>query len=660
MKRFLFAFATLFLPFFAAAQDFEFGQYQLDELTMKSYPKDTAAHAVVLREIGDARIQLDAVDNLRLFFTYHVKIKILDEKGYKKGNIELPFYTGDNNTMEEISDIKGITYYTDENGNSQQAVLEKKNIFTEKNDKHWSSIKFAMPSLRKGCVIEYSYHEISPYYYYSFHTWEFQDDIPKVYSEFTAHIPAYYTYKATLRGPLKLTKNLGEVENDCISIRGVKNPCSKLTYAIADVPAFVEEDYMTAAKNYLSAVYFDLENFVNPYTGVKNRVTKEWADIDKELKDNQEFGSQMKKKELFKEKIKEITAGKDDLTKAKAVYAFVQKWFKWNKYVGIYSEDIKDAVAAHTGSVGDINFSLASALNEAGIPSEVVLLSTRSHGTINMLYPVINDFNYVIVKANIGEKSYFLDATDPYLGFGMLPLQCINDKGRVYSLNKPSYWVDLTNIPQRESDSYTFDLTLEPSGKFKGTMTHYSTSYSAYKKRLAIKKFNSVDEYVENLDEKMPEIKILKSQIDNLDSLDLALGEKYEIEMNGFENTSRDSYNFNPYVVEHRIVNPFKLAERDYPVDWGMPSATNCNVIVHLPEGFSAEAPAKTWALALPNNGGRFITNFEGSGNQFTFSYLTQFTKSVYSPAEYPSLKEFYNRIISAERERLILKKKAE
>ena len=79
MKRFLLPLLCLALPFFASAQDFPYGNFNLEELTMKSYAKDTSAHAVVLKEFGDARIQLDAEDNLVLSFTYHVKIKIFDD-----------------------------------------------------------------------------------------------------------------------------------------------------------------------------------------------------------------------------------------------------------------------------------------------------------------------------------------------------------------------------------------------------------------------------------------------------------------------------------------------------------------------------------------------------------------------------------------------------
>ena len=126
-----------------------------------------------------------------------------------------------------------------------------------------------------------------------------------------------------------------------------------------------------------------------------------------------------------------VIAGKtDDLEKAKAIYAYIKKWFKWNNYIGFDTyTGVKKAYETHSGSIGDINVALIDALNSAGINTEAVLLSTRDNGLINELYPAVNDFNYVIAKANIGDKSYFLDATDALLPFGILPLKCLNNKG---------------------------------------------------------------------------------------------------------------------------------------------------------------------------------------------------------------------------------------
>ena len=128
-----------------------------------------------------------------------------------------------------------------------------------------------MPGLRNGCVIEYKYTLTSPFFLYKFRPWEFQADIPKVYSEYEVLIPGHFNYNAILRGSLKLTKNTSRIQSDCFSASGGKSDCSNIVYGLSNVPAFIEEDYMTAPRNFKSAINFDLVEYTNPYTGAKTK-----------------------------------------------------------------------------------------------------------------------------------------------------------------------------------------------------------------------------------------------------------------------------------------------------------------------------------------------------------------------------------------------------
>ena len=178
------------------------------------------------------------------------------------------------------------------------------------------------------------------------------------------------------------------------------------------------------------------------------------------------------------------------------------------------------------------------------------------------------------------------------------------------------------------------------------------------KLKIKIKKFNSTDEYVEDLAGKLPKIKILKSEIINLDSLNLPLGEKYEVEVSLFDKSNSEMMSFNPFFMKRNETNPFKLATRSYPVDWGMASDDRYILTMHLPEKYTIEKPPQATGFALPNNGGKFLSAFEKMDNTFTFSNIIQFTKSIYSSEEYPYLKEMYNKIIQAEKADIIFKKK--
>lgn len=645
-----------------SAQDFPYGTVNQQEMDMKSYSKDTSAHAVVLQEYGKTRIGLVTDENIRVIFEYHVKIKIFNNKGFDYGTVQIPIYhsNDDADTYESLEEITGVTYFKDDNGTTQKVELEKQNIFPVNETKHWANYKFAMPGIRNGCIIEYKYRLISPYFE-TLHPWVFQALIPKVYSEYEVHIPAYWRYNVSLKGNLKLTKNTAAVERGCFSINsGIASAdCSSLVYGISDIPAFVSEDYITSSKNYLSAINFEESDFTSPYSRAKIKITKDWKDVDYILKNDLYFGDQLKKKGLFKDRIVPLVTGKsDDLSKAQAIYSWIQQLFKWNGQNGIVtSYSISKVLETHKGSAADINLSLVTALNAAGLNASAVLLSTRDNGTVSSLYPVINDFNYIIARVDIGDKNYLLDATDPLLPFGMLPFRCLNDKGRVFSLDKPSYWMDI-NPPQKQKSTHTLDLTLQEDGKLKGTLVNYFFGYDAYKKREAIKKFNTIDEYTEDLNSQFSRIKILKSEITNMDSLDKPLEEKYELEINILEKINGERLSFNPFFWYKIDTNPFKLVERSYPVDLGMTYDERFIITINLPSQYIVETPPQIFAIAMPDNGGKFMTNYEPGGNSFTFSHVIQFAKPVYNSNEYPYLKELYNKIIQSEKVEMVFKKK--
>ena len=173
-----------------------------------------------------------------------------------------------------------------------------------------------------------------------------------------------------------------------------------------------------------------------------------------------------------------------------------------------------------------------------------------------------------------------------------------------------------------------------------------------------IKKFNSIDEYIEDFNSKSPKVKVLKSEITGLDSLDNPLIEKYDLEINITDKLNGNSLAFNPFFWDRLEVNPFTLAERSYPVDLGMPSDERMVLTIHLPNQYTVEKPPQPIALGLPGNAGKFITNYEPGENSFSFSHIIQLNKSLYDSGEYPYLKEFYNKIVQSEKAEIIFKKK--
>lgn len=656
MKRILLLIALCFITHFTSiAQDFNFGTLTENDYLFKRNTLDSNANAVVLKEFGKSTVQInESTGRPELNFEYHVRIKIFNKDGFRHSNIVIPSYKDENNT--ELIKIEKASTFNYDHGVFVESVLDKKGIFTENRSKYTQLTKFTLPNIKEGSIIEYVYHLQSPNLF-NFKQWDFQSDIPKVSSEYLVHIPAMYNYNVSLRGAYKLTEQKTELFKECLRINGSVIDCSKITYIMKDIPAFVEEDYMTAASNFKSAIYFELSD-VQHLNGGRQSYTKTWKDVDYELTTAKNIGSQMKRKDVFKDIMPTVLKGTtDDLSKAKAVYNYIKKQIKWNNYYGKYSEEnIKNVVEMRSGNVADINLSLIAALSAANLDAEAVILSTRDNGIVNKLYPVMSDFNYIVAKVNIADKSYLLDATEPLLPFGLLPLRCINDQGRVINLKKPSYWIDL-KAEQKNVTNYVLFGTLTPEGKIKGTITTYTLGYAAFNRRKEIKKYNSIDEFVEKLDEQMPKLSIVKHEILNIDSVENTLTEKYDVEFSVFDGKVTDQLYFSPFFINRITKNPFNLNERTYPVDLGAASDERINISIALPEKYELIEKPKDMAIALPDNGGKYLLQTNLMDDKMTVSQILQFSNAIYPADHYLSLKEFYSRIIQNQKKDLLLKK---
>ncbi|MBC7418215.1 MAG: DUF3857 domain-containing protein [Pedobacter sp.] len=655
MKVFFLFFSFSMCVITSFAQDFSLGQITYDDYHFDKNKIDSNANAVVLKEFGTSSIQLnEATGSTELIFLYHVKIKIFNKEGYDQANISIPTYK-DGSRVEIIDDVQASTFNA-VNGKFVEIAMDKKAIFIENRSKYITLTKFTLPSIQDGSIIEYSYRLESPRIF-NFKTWDFQTDIPKVYSEYLVFIPAVYNYNVSLRGFYKLSDTKSEISKECLRLNGVPIDCSKITYVMKNIPAFIEEEYMTAPSNFKSAIYFELTDWQMP-DGRRQSYTKTWKDVDYELTTEKTLGKQMKRDELFKDVIPSIVKNApDDLSKAKAIYEYIKKQVKWNNYYGIYSEDnIKKALSLHSGDVADVNLSLIAALTAAGLEAEAVILSTRDNGKPNGLYPVITDFNYLIAKVNIADKSYLVDATEPLLPFGLLPLRCLNGKGRVINLKKASYWVDLT-ADQRSLATYTLVAKLSADGKITGTITTNSTSYDAFNKRSQIKKYGSEDQYVEKLDERLSKLKILKHEIKNIDSVENTLTEIYQIEMSPMGNSGNDELNFSPFFINPISKNPFNLTERTYPVDLGFPSYERIHISITLPGDFELAEKPKDMAVGMPSNGGKYLFQIQMINNILSINQVLEFNNAIYPADSYPYLKEFYSRIIQNQKTDVQLKK---
>ncbi|MGE8430560.1 MAG: transglutaminase domain-containing protein [Sphingobacterium sp.] len=648
MRQFL----TLFLIFSiytnSIAQTFDFGRVSISDFSRTDL--DSNANAIVLNEFGRSSVFVDDYDNrVKLQHEYHVLIRINNKEGFKKANFEIPSYKRGSYVRDYFDELKAVTYNL-ENGRIEKTELENKKVFKENYSAYLDLNKFTLPNIKEGSIIEVSYRTLEQDLF-NFKTWEFQDDIPKVQSQYIAIIPASFAYNVVLRGPYKLTDQKAEALKEYIFLDGLRMDCSKLTYTMKNIPAFIEEDYMTSPTNFKSAIYYELESIFYPSTGSKKTFSKTWKDVDTDLMNEKTFGGQLKKTDLFKANLATILSPADTkLEKAKKIYNYINKQIKWNNHLGKYAEsDIEKALEKRTGNIGDINLALVTALLAADLEAYPIILSTRRNGTPNGLFPVLSDFDYVIACIDIDGVKYKLDASNLYLPFGELPLQCLNERGRIIYSKKNSDWFPLT--AQESSDvNYILEGALNDQFKIKGKLTISSSGNKALLKRQHIAKFNSLEEYWEKLDEEMPNITLTKSSIQNLENIDQLLIEEFDVILDVSKQMEQDVLVLAPNIIDRISYNPFKAQERTYPVDMGFKSKTLYTIKLTIPDRYEIVEKPQNASLALPESTAKYRYVTQINGNQLEILQSLAFNKPIFSVDEYFSLKELYSRIIQQQK----------
>lgn len=628
---------------------FQFGDIALSDLKMTQYDRDTSANAVFLKEFGEAHI--DSENDHNLIFEYHAVIKILRPEGLDEANRSVMLYAASPN--EQLYFLKASTYNL-ENGEIVVTSYDPKNLFTEKVNDHYEKKSFTFPNARSGSILEFEYTIESPYYY-TFRRWVFQDDIPKVSSEYWATIPANFIYNITLVGFLKLTKNEGSIIKNCFNPQGNSADCARFKYEIDDIPAFAKEDYMTAPENFMSALNFEITE-VKYFNGATKKYTLTWEDAERVLDRDEDFGVQLNKgKDILKEMSPNVEMQSDSLEKAKAIFDFIKNHFKWNQDDGKYSEQgIKKAFDKASGNVGDINLALIATLQAAGINAIPLILSTRDHRVPFEENPLLTDYNYVIAMLRVNGRDYLLDATDRELPFGMIPQRCLNGKGRALA-EGGSYWYPLN--PGGTSRSYcAMDIALDDDGNLVGKVTRRYTGYAAYDKRKELDKYSSMEGYVKSVESSYEKATITNFTVAHRDSLDQPLVETFQIAMKGMEDTHAPVLLLNPFLVGQIKSNPFKLKSRQYPIDYGASFDQTFMIDIKIPKDYQVENVPEPLNLVVPGNGAHYASIAQVNDNTLKISYLLSIAKPVFLPNEYDNLKDFYSRIVQSQNTDVVLK----
>ncbi len=659
----IFLVISLLLSQFAYSQEkeVEFGKISMEEIEMKSYEKDQEAKAVVLYDKGKS-IFFDTENGYDIRFTRHKRIKIFDKTESQYAEISIPFYVDGYGKTETVRSIEAITYNF-KDGRLTQKKLDPSSVYEERINEHWHNKKFIFPDVQDGAILEYRYVLETPFHF-NLPDWTFQDKIPTIYSEYQVSMIPFYEYVFLVQGISRFDYqnsvvakqkrtwgSVAEVYGQNVG-SGVVFQDYVHSYVLKDVPAFKDESYISSINDYIIKMDFQLAKFYSPSGGTSDIIST-WPALNETLLKHKKFGKYLKScskttKKIISEKMN--FSGMDNNQKAKEIIEYVKNSFEWNGYYGKYaSQSAKDFFAKKSGNSADINLFMIALLNEAGINTEPLILSTRNNGKIHSEYPFDHFTNYVIALVNT-DSTFLADGTEEFLSYNELPTRCNNGKGLVVEKEDTPRWISLqNNVLSIEKN--TINMTIDTITK--DVVAQVSIQYTEYESFATRKKFkNDSIKINEFYADKIGDIIRLKTTGYERKNLPYSMNfeTKYETEKLG------DNIVIRPFLNLPLSKNKLTQKKRTYPVDFIYPWESQFESTLEVPGDFSlTELPE---GYKLENELAEINLDYSFDNNILIVKGNYKFKKSVYVANQYSRIKYYMDQIVKYFNQPVVLEKR--
>ncbi|MDP4265758.1 MAG: DUF3857 domain-containing protein [Bacteroidota bacterium] len=615
----------LFISRIACAQATmpDFSNFSSEEINLKECSFDKNAEAVVLLDYAIA----DHDDEYRLITHRRIRIKIFHQREIDRGNIRIHFYSKDQ--FEYISNIKGLTYNW-EGDHASLSYLDNKSIYTEKEDNHYSSIRFALPNVKPGSIIEYEYDSYMKHYG-GLQDWVFQHDIPVIKS----------CYLLTVLPGTEFQYSVQKKLNYPIIIKPIQES-GKIYFEMDNIPGLKFEPYMDAVKDYLQKVEFQLAQYTSHF-GSQTKVNQTWKDLGYDLLSDRDFGGVIKKDLPKLDEVKSIVSAETtDSGKVIAIYNYVRNNFSWNGYYSTYAPDgLKNAWEKRSGTAGEINLILINLLQTFKIEVYPLLVAERDYGKVDTTYPFVDRFNKVAAYVRAGTKMFILDATKKFSPPGLIPFPLLNTIAFVVD-KKYFRLIRILNNRDTYHNIITVNAKIDNNGLLKGTTAIESSAY-AKEVRTEDIKTNTKKFIKEILEESANDPVVDNYSFDNLDDDSKPLVQK--LEFHSELNTSGGFVFLIPDFFTALAKNPFTAEERFTNVNFGYPYDVDIEATIQLPEKSRIDKLPEDKDQAF---GGKSVTisrKFRLENNTLTISMRFRQTITLVENEQYTSLKAIYQSV---------------
>jgi hypothetical protein len=608
--------------------------------------------AVILIDSGASVLDASLKDGFFVKYYKFVRMLVLNKSVLDEvGKGSLVFSKQMNGKI--LKNLRVFTYNL-ENGKIFREELKDEEFFYEETKSDFKTVKFSFPALKVGSIIEFEYSE--RWDSDVLEDWNFQSGYPKLKSVYTVALPDFFNFSIQFRNKKYLTNTEKSTAIKTVYSRNyeyVNSTITTISWTFETIPAMRTEAYTSTVDNFLASVKFQLS--VRPHhPGLSVAVLHDWQEISDNILSYDEFGDPSS---LIKKQANLLTEGKStELQKAEAVFRGVREHFKVTER-GMFvpgDQTLNDVYKAGSGNAGAINIVLIAMLRSQKIQADPVILATRDKGITNQAYPLMKNYNYLICRTEVGGVVYYLDASDANMGFGKLPLDCYNGHARVIA--KKNFPVFLAPDSLKESSFIKAEIRNDPASH---AMILESTQIAGYYESSDIRS-EIKEKTLELVFKKNTQTVPLGNHLDSfsvtdLKDLDLPVTLYYKMTLN----PGKEAHlYFNPFLNYGLTENPFKSAQRLYPVEMPYVLTETYELSMDIPEGNEVEELPKSERILFNDTDAVYEYKVEMTGNRIHLKSHLAFTKAIFDPEDYARLKDFYAVVVRKQNEMIVFKKK--
>jgi len=625
-----------------------------------SSPVSDSSGAIILADIGEVRF----VGNEQGWFSYvfqrHRRVKILNKKAFDDlATVDVELYRPLGNS-ERLDKVSASTYNL-ENGQVTEVKLEKKDVFEDRQRGDWTQMRFTLPGVREGSIIDYSYTINSPYVEF-LPTWQFQSErYPCLWSELMVEIPQALFYTVVKQGIHRYAVDKGDVGGGSYTLgdghggsMAVDATVTKHHWVMTDIPAFHSEEFLFCPDNYVDKIDFQL---AKTYDGQEyHDHYNSWKQATEQLMGKSNFGAALDgDDEAVGDCVNKAVAGGGDFAaQAREIYYYLTGNFTCDNHSNIFiTSRLRDVIRKRSGTVGDINLLLAAMLRKIGLKADPVVLTTREHGFNLATYPVLERLDYVIVRTVIHGNVIYLDAAHPKLGFGQLDEDCYNGHARIISkTDSGSVYFESDSLRERKA-TVVFVSTTDKG--VEGTWTSTLGAQESYQLREHVSD-QGEKAFFKNIQTQYgDDITIFDGGIDSLDQPEKPVTVHYTFKLRPGEDNAK--VYLNPFIGAGLRTNPFGAAERKYPIEMPYVREDLYVFTMQIPDGYAVEDLPKSARAMLNGQDGVFEYLIGVQEGMIQLRCRLKLNKAIFGPEDYGSLRDFYAFAVQKEAEEIVLKK---